>query len=373
MDQVGRSSHPSFELLSAYHDGEATPVETAQAMAHLDRGPACRKTLAGFDLLHMAVQSTPAVSCAGIRQLLGAELDGETRADETAIASAHLAACADCRSLRSSWQRLDVAIQALPGGVPSPAADARIRGAAHRGAGWRLPTGPVLRGGMLGRVSVAVIAFIVAFVASLPQGATVVPPVGAQADRPLVAGVQQVLNARTNTLYVLEPATGLVLARNASTNVDIAQIAVGGRPTALALNEAANVVYVLDARAKTYTTISGDTNTITATARVPLDGDVTSIQVNQTTGQLVIAAAAPSAAPSATVGQLAIIDPASQSLTTRSVDVAATQVVLDAPGNRIFLLGPNGTSVVDATTYASVASLPPAVAVAASAKIGRAH
>src|SRR5690349_15946095 len=62
MDQVG-TGHPSFEALSAYHDAESTPAERSTLDVHLLRCTTCRKTLAGFDLLGMALQAAPATSC----------------------------------------------------------------------------------------------------------------------------------------------------------------------------------------------------------------------------------------------------------------------------------------------------------------------
>lgn len=366
MDQVG-TGHPSFALLSAYHDGEATPAERLALGGHLDRCAACRRTLAGFDLLGLALRADPTPSCADLQRLLSAALDGETRPEESAVAASHLAGCAACRADRAAWQALDLAIAALPAAAPSAAADARIRGLAHRRR--LLPSGPQLGGGLAGRLAAAAVALALAIVAALPPGAAVAPPVATGEERPLVASVQQVLNPTTNTLYVLRPADAVVVARNATTNAPLAEISVGGRPTALALNETANLIYVLDPSAKTYTTISGDTNTVTATAAVPLSGTLTTIQVNQATGQVVIGASA-TAAPSAAPGQLAIIDPASQRLETHAVDVAPTQVVLSAAANRMYLLGAKGTSVLDATSYATIATLPAAVAVAASATGG---
>ena len=367
MDQVG-TGHPSFEALSAYHDAESTLAERSTLDAHLLRCTACRKTLAGFDLLGMALQAAPAPSCADLVRLLSVELDGEARTDEAALVHAHLSTCGPCRTRRASWQALDLAIAALPAGAPSPAADATIRGLAHRPRRV-IPTGPALGGGMLGRFAAAAIAILLAIIATLPPGTPIVPPAASGEDRPLVASAQQVLNARTNTLYILHATEAYVVAKDATTNVELAHINVGGKPTALALSSSANLVYVLDPSQKTLTTISGDTNTVTATKNVPLSGTITSIQVNQSTGQVVIGASA-NAAPSAAPGELAIIDPTSQKLETRSVDVAPTQVVLASGANRMFLLGANGTSVVDATTYATIATLPVAVAVAPSATGG---
>jgi len=78
MDPVGSAVHPSFESLSAYHDAEATSAEVARVSAHLDRCAACRRQLAGFDLLGMALSGTPAIACEAARGLLSAQLDRET-------------------------------------------------------------------------------------------------------------------------------------------------------------------------------------------------------------------------------------------------------------------------------------------------------
>lgn len=371
MDQVGSAVHPSFELLSAYHDAEASPAEAARVSAHLDRCTACRRQLAGFDLLGMALAGSPALGCGSALALLSAQLDGETTGEEAAIATAHLAACAPCRAARAGWQGLDQVLALLPSGVPSVAADARIRGLAHHRR--LIPAGPALGGGIVGRGLVAALALLIAVIATLPRGAAPGPErsVGIGEDRALVAAVQQVLNARTNTLYILEPARAVVTARNAATNVAIAQISVGGRPTALALNEATNVVYVLDPSAKTYTEISGATYTVTARVDVPVSGNPTTIDVNAKTGEVVIAATPADARPSASPGgQLAVINPSTKKIDIREVDVAPTQVVLDGAGGRLFLLGATSTSVIDSKTYRTVATLPAAVAVAASATGG---
>ena len=371
MDQVGSAVHPSFELLSAYHDAEASPAEVARVFAHLEGCPACRRQLTGFGLLSMALAGAPALSCAAARPLLSAQLDGETSREEAAIATAHLASCGPCRAARADWQGLDLALAALPSGVPSVAADARIRGLAHRRR--LIPTGPALGGGLLGRGLVAALALLIAVVATIPRGATTGPleHLGVTEDHALVAAVQQVLNSRTNTLYVLETARAVVVAKNAATNEPIAQISVGGRPTALALNETTNVVYVLDPSAKTYTEISGATNTVTARVSVPVSGNPTTIDVNAKTGEVVIAATPANAQPAAAPGgQLAVINPTTKKIDVREVDVAPSQVVLDGAGGRLFLLGPKSTSVIDAKTFQTVATLPAAVSVAASSTGG---
>ncbi|GAC1698858.1 MAG: hypothetical protein NVS9B6_09600 [Candidatus Limnocylindrales bacterium] len=369
MDQVGSAVHPSFELLSAYHDAEASSAEVARVPAHLDRCAVCRRQLAGFDLLSMSLAGTPALGCASARPLLSAQLDGETTREEAAIATAHLASCAPCRATRAGWQGLDLALATLPSGVPSAVADARIRGLVHKRR--LIPTGPAMGGGIFGRGLVAALAMLIAVVATIPRGASpssTEQVVGIGQDTALVAAVQQVLNPRTNTLYVLEPARAVVVAKNATTNEPIAQISVGGRPTALALNEETNVVYVLDPSAKTYTEISGTTNTVTARVSVPLSGNPTTIDVNTKTGEVVIAATPANAQPSTFPGgQLAVINPTTKKIDVRQVDVAPTQVVLDATGGRLFLLGAKSTSVIDAKTFQTVATLPSAVSVAASA------
>ena len=380
MDQVGSAVHPSFELLSAFHDAEASPAEAARLSAHLSRCAPCRRQLAGFDLLSMALAGAPALGCAAARPLLSAQLDGETGVEESALATAHLAGCASCRDVRAGWQDLDLALAALPAGTPSAAADARIRGLAHRPQRRRIPAGPAIGGGLLGRGLVAALALLIAVVATIPRGVPGGSPeqtVGVGRDQALVAAVQQVLNSRTNTLYLLEPARAVVVAKNAATNEAIAQISVGGRPTALALNEATNVLYVLDPTAKSYTEISGTTNTVTARVDVPVSGNPTTIDVNATTGEVVIAATPASArtstgsgAAGAPGGQIAVVNPATKMIDVRDVDVAPTRVVLDVAGNRLFLLGSGSTSVIDAKSYRTVATLPAAIGVAASATGG---
>jgi len=79
----------------------------------------------------------------------------------------------------------------------------------------------------------------------------------------LVASVQQqVFNAKTNTLYILDADRGEVAALDASTKFEQARIVVGGKPSALALNELANRILVLDAVHKRLTEIDTSTNTV---------------------------------------------------------------------------------------------------------------
>ena len=396
---MGKSAHPSFEYLSAYRDGEPVPGTQDEIRAHLTVCSVCRNDVGAFDDLTLALAVLPVVECASARPLVSAQLDGEASPQEAAIAQAHLAACAECRGERVRWSELALALGALPAGVPSPAADARIRGLARRPvrpagprpAGLR-PAGPrlggfapvralaaVMVGGFapvraLVPVTVGVMVVLLAVLAALPGSAPAGPlaPAAplARDDGPvtLVASIspQAVLNAHTNTLYVLQPDSGVIVARDATTNAVVAEISVGGAPSALALNSVTNAVYVLDAGAKTLTEISGSTNSVVSRVAVPVAGRPTSLDVNAQSGKVVVASAARTGVEGG--GQLAVIDSASRTVdAVRTVDVSPIAVAVNARANRAYLLGAGATSVVDATTYAPIDTLPAVVAVAPSA------
>src|SRR5207248_6973990 len=110
------------------------------------------------------------------------------------------------------------------------------------------------------------------------QAVTPLAPIGGQTA--FVAAAQQsLLNPRTNTLYVAHPDKGLVGALNATSLAEIASIEVGGRPSALALNGAANTVLVLDSSQKTITEIDGNTNVVLGTTTMSIADTPTAPQV----------------------------------------------------------------------------------------------
>ena len=338
-----------------------------------------------MDSLGLMLASVQPLDCGSARPLISAQLDGEASPEEAALAAGHLSGCTACRADRMRWSSLGQALLvALPAGAPSPATDARIRGLARRRpvaagprwlhvAPWSLMSGfsPVRT---LVPVAVTAMVVLLAVLAALQTqgpGAPAVAPLAREETGPitLVASIspQAVLNALTNTVYVLQPDSGVIVARNATTNAVVAEITVGGAPSALALNSVTNALYVLDAGAKTLTEISGSTNSVVSRVAVPVSGRPTSVEVNPDSGKVVVVAAA-AARGTDGVGQLAVIDGTSRTVDlVRTVDVAPTSVVVNARANRAYLLGSGSTSVVDATTYAPLATLPAVVAVAASA------
>ena len=336
-----------------------------------------------MDSLGLMLAAVQPLDCGSARPLISAQLDGEASPEEAALAAGHLSGCTACRADRMRWSSLGQALLiALPAGAPSPATDARIRGLARRrpvaaGPRWLHVAPWSLMGGFtpvrtLVPVAVAAMVVVLAVLAALPTqgpGAPAVAPLAREEAGPvtLVASIspQAVLNALTNTVYVLQPDSGVIVARNATTNAVVAEIIVGGAPSALALNSVTNALYVLDAGAKTLTEISGSTNSVVSRVAVPVSGRPTSVDVNPDSGKVVIAAAAARGTDGA--GQLAVIDGTSRTVDlVRTVDVAPTSVVVNARANRMYLLGSGSTSVVDATTYAPLATLPAVVAIAAS-------
>ena len=91
----------------------------------------------------------------------------------------------------------------------------------------------------------------------------------------------------------------LVGALNATSLAEIASIDVGGRPSALALNRAANTVLVLDPSQKTITEIDGDTNLVLGTTKMSIADTPTALQVDPTNGRIVVTAVATAPAPMA--------------------------------------------------------------------------
>ncbi len=365
---------PSFDVLSAYRDGETGAAETALVARHLPGCAECQAALAGFDRLAAALQSTPLVSCAAARPLLSAELDREAGPAEQAVAARHASGCADCAGAVAGWRRLDAALAALPEAFPSPAADARIRALAHR----RRAALPTFRGALGGlAAAVALVAVVVA--GALSGGAGPRLAAGPNGGQTIVASVaQQVYNPATGFLYVLRPApTAAVVVRDVGRQVDLKTIALGGQPAFMALSRDAKALYVVDPVARQYVDIDTDRNEIRDRVPMNVSGTPTSIAVDAQTGNIVVATRQSSPAPAGSAApaprtEIAVIDPASKRLqTVKTIEVAATRIVVDAAAGRLFLLGPTSVSVVDANTYKEIDSIPRgAVSVAASATGG---
>ena len=308
--------------------------------------------MSGFDLLARSLADVPEVRCAAAWPLLSAQLDGQASPQEAAIASRHLQSCADCAGERSAWPRLDDALRALPVGVPSAAADARIRALAHRRPVFGVPAlGLPGRVGLLRTVAIAVAIVLIGLLPRVAAGPELGTVPGAQIT--LVASVQQVYDPSTSLLYTLRPAPGAaVLVRSIVTQRDVATIAISGTPEFMALNHESHTLYVLDPAARAYTVI--DTEQQAVSDRVPLAvaGTPTSIRVDTETGKLVVTTAAVTQAANPKPAEIAVFDPASKTvLTVKTIDVTPSVVVLDQHANLLFLLGATSTSVLNALTY----------------------
>ena len=373
---MGEVRHLQFESLSALLDGELPGQEAAAAREHLGACPACRADVASLARLEDELRLAPALSCADAAPFLSAQRDGEADAADDAIASRHLSRCTACREAASSW----TAIESLVAGpliLPSARVDAAMAALTRTGAAPRGPrtSGPVPLGVAWRGAVVAVLGLAIAFGSSLAPGR---PDVATPAeDSPaFIAAVQQVVfDRRTNTLYVAEPDAGAVNALNAADHSVRARIAVGGRPTALALNEAANRVIVLDSAAKRFTEIDTERNTVVGSTAIEVAGTPTSIQVDN--GKIVVftavAAKTPTASAAATSasGNVAVFDPATKALeTVRSVDAPTALVLPDPSGGRTLLVSPKVTTVVDAS-YRTIETLAGGVGAAFGHDSGR--
>ena len=236
--------HPTFEQLSSFADGECSPDQGRAYNEHLFGCAECRATFEAFKAFDLELQRAPQVACDAALPLISARLDDEADEAEAAVAERHLEACSSCRTSERTWTDVVAAIAALPAGTPSARVDEAIGAIARRER--RVP---VVRPVLVGARALAAVTVAVAIVAIAvaPQGGNA--PVAAQPapDQVIVAAAQSVvLNDRTNTLYVLDPATASVEARDAITSALVARIEVGGKPTALALNTNTNTVLVLD-------------------------------------------------------------------------------------------------------------------------------
>ena len=367
---MGEVRHLQIDSLSALLDGELPGREAAAARAHLDACAACRADVASLARVDDELRLPPALSCDLAGPFLSAARDGEADSADAAIASRHLLACDACRETERSWAAVEHVL-AGPLVLPSARVDAAMRALvdgtrAPRGTGAPRGLRPA-RVGPLGGLAwrgavVAALALAIAF------GSTIAPGAPDQAAVPgpeasLVAAVQQVvLHERTNTLYVAQPDTGAVNALDATTYALRARIVVGGRPTALALNDPANRIVVLDAVAKRLTEIDIARNAVVETTQLAVEGTPTSVQVEN--GKIAVftavapkAPAAASAAPVAAAGQVAVFDSSTKQLETKqSVDVVPSLVVPDPTGGRTLLVSAQATTVADAS-YRTIQSL----------------
>ena len=322
---------------------------------HLFECPSCRGVYESFSRLDVALRRSPAISCEAALPLLSARLDREVDEAEAAIANAHLGACAGCHARLASFGALDAALRALPSGTPSARVDRAIAGLRRQPRTARIPA-------IAARGLVAVATAVLLVMAGLSRSlAPAGLPVTTERTEVLVAAAQQVvLNSRTNTLYVLDVKAAAVDARDASTNDLKVRIDVGGQPTALALNESANTVLVLDASQKKLTEIDATSNKVIGASTFAVSGTPTSVSVDPSSSKIVVT----SSATTTTSPSLTVIDGRTKKVeSVRDLSVAAEVMVFDAAGNRAALVSPTATSLLD-ENYKVTSTLPGGVSAA---------
>jgi DNA-binding beta-propeller fold protein YncE/streptogramin lyase len=367
--------HLEVEILSALADGELDLFAARNAQTHLSACAECSARLASFSRLDQVLSAPAPMACASVLELRSALLDRELAGGEAAVAAAHLVSCETCRTEQAAWAIAETTLRQMPAALPSAAADARVARLTAPAAPPRLPlsSGGVSALALRGTVAATVvIAILIGLLPSSPGDERAEVPAEPQA---IVAGVQQaVLYAATNTLYVLQPAEAAVDAMDASSYVLRARIAVGGRPTALALNEAASLVLVLDASQRSLVEIDAQRNEVVGTTQIPVSGTPTSVQVEAGSGRIVVSAIPDEptggAAPTPTVGArpaggvVAVLDGATKKLQqTVPVEVAPRLVVSDPSGKQALLVSAGSTTLID-SSYRTVRTLPGGIAAA---------
>jgi anti-sigma factor RsiW len=359
--------HVSAEELSALLDEELSPQAELRARQHLAECVSCSAEYALSVRLDEGLRQPPVLGCDEVLEALSAGLDRETSEGEQAAAQRHLADCEDCRAGVQTWSALSSAIKALPVIPPSARIDDAIYAMARSRRTYR--AAPVR--GIAARALIAVTAVFAIIVASLgtgggPQSGILQSPTG---DHAIVASIQQIVfNSRNNTLYVLDVAGAAVDARDPGTNYLKTRIEVGGEPTALALNEIANRVLVLDASQKRVTEIDAASNTVIGATTVAVSGTPTSISVDPATNNIVVSSTSKSPAPGAAAGSVAVINSTTKQLeTVREVSVAARLVVPDPQRGRSALVSADATQLVD-SSYKVIATLPGGVSAAFSTR-----
>jgi DNA-binding beta-propeller fold protein YncE len=357
--------HVSADELSALLDGELSAQAEIRARQHLAECASCSAEYALSVRLDEELRQPPPLSCDEVLEVLSADLDRETGDGEQTAAQRHLAGCADCRATLDTWAGVTSAIKALPIIAPS----ARIDDAIYAIARTRTTRRPAPVRGIAARALVAVTAAFAIVIASLATGA---PPQTAQVQAPTaetgtVASAQQIVfNSRNNTVYVLDVVGAAVDAREPATNDLKTRIPVGGKPTALALNEVANRVLVLDSLEKRVTEIDAASNTVVAATTVAVVGTPTSISVDPATNNIVVTTTTKSPAPGTSAGSVAVINSSTKQLeTVREFSVAPRLVVPDQQGHRSALVTSDRTEIVDAS-YKVLATLPGGVSAAFS-------
>jgi len=360
--------HVSAEELSALLDGELPAQTEIRARQHLTECASCSADYALSVRLDADLRQPPVLACDNVLPVLSAGLDRETSEVEQAAAQRHLADCPDCRAAVESWSALASAIKALPVVAPSARIDDTIYAIARSRRTYR----PAPVRGIAARALIAVTAVVAVIVASLgtggvPRQSAALPnPTG---ERAIVASIQQIVfNSRNNTMYVLDVPGAAVDARDPATNDLKTRIQVGGEPTALALNEVANRVLVLDASLKRVTEIDAVSNTVIGATTVAVAGTPTSISVDPATNSILVSSTSKSPAPGSAAGSVAVINSDTKVLeTVREISVAPRLVVPDQRGGRSLLVSADATQLVDGS-YKVLATLPGGVSAAFSAR-----
>ncbi|MDQ2913099.1 MAG: zf-HC2 domain-containing protein [Chloroflexota bacterium] len=342
-------AHLSSDELSALLDGELGGQAELRARSHLGECASCSAEYAEGVRLDDALRQPPAFTCDELVDLVSASVDGETNGAEGALVQRHLAHCESCTERAQDWAPIASQIRALPRLAPSARIDNAID-TLLQGPRIRLnPRGP----GMALRASVAVAAVVTLIMLALvpPRQAPTITEAPSVGEPVLVAGVQQmVLNPRNNTLYVLDREGAAVDARDPSTNDRRSRILVGGRPIALALNESANTILVLDAGQKRVTEIDAVSNTVVSTTTVAFAGTPTSISVGPSSTQILVGTKSAGDVNATTGGGLAVLDGSTKRLeTVRDINVAPALVVPDQQSGRTALVSGQATTVVDSS------------------------
>jgi DNA-binding beta-propeller fold protein YncE/predicted anti-sigma-YlaC factor YlaD len=357
--------HVRAEELSALLDGELSAQAELRARQHLTECASCSAEYALSVRLDEELRQPPALACNQVLEVLSAGLDRETGEGEQAAAQRHLADCQDCRASLATWSGLATAIKALPIIAPSVRIDDAIYAIARSRRTYR----PALVRGIAARALIAVTAVFAVIAASLtaggpPQTATLPNPT---TERAAVASIQQIVfNSRNNTVYVLDALGAAVDARDPATNDLKTHIQVGGEPTALALNEVANRVLVLDSSLKRVTEIDAASNTVVGATAVAVTGTPTSISVDPATNNIVVTTTTKSPAPGTSAGSVAVINSTTKQLeTVREFSVAPRLVVPDQQGRRSALVTADQTQLVD-SGYKILEILPGGVSAAFS-------
>ncbi|MGH2473160.1 MAG: zf-HC2 domain-containing protein, partial [Candidatus Limnocylindria bacterium] len=358
--------HVSAEELSALLDGELSPHAELGARQHLAECAACSAEYALSVRLDEELRQPPVLACEEILEVVSAGLDREASEGQQAAVQRHLSECQDCRASVQAWSALSAAIEALPVIAPSARIDDAIFAIARSRRTYR----PAAVRGIAARALVALTAVFAIVAASLgtggarPQTALVPTPTG---ERAIVASIQQIVfNSRNNTLYVLDVPGAAVDAREPGTNDLKTRIEVGGKPTALALNEFANRVLVLDASQKRVTEIDAASNTVIGATTVAVAGTPTSISVDPATNNIVVTSSSKSPMPGAAAGSVAVINSTTKQLeTVREFTVAPRLVVPDQHGGRSALVAADATQLVD-SSYKVLATLTGGVSAAFS-------